>query len=270
VGAAVFPDPSTNNCAPGVEVIAPRPGDAPAGTPGPAQAALLTALGRIPAAGGTPTAETLSSLLPRLRSLPGKTYVVLATDGGPNCNAAAVCPVTQCTANIDNAAGCPTGGPPNCCDAAHNGAQACLDAQPTLDAVQAIVMAGIPLYVVGIPGSAPYATFLDQLALAGGKAQGAEPFYYAIDTAGQAALQSVLSSIAAKITASCTLDLDQAPPDPGLVNVFFDESPLPQSGPDGWTLSGSTVTIEGASCERIQQGAVLDVRVVAGCPTVML
>jgi hypothetical protein len=58
------------------------------------------------------------------------------------------------------------------------------------------------------------------------------------------------------------------PPDPNLVNVFFDGSPLPQSGPDGWTLSGTTVTVLGASCQKILDGDVLDVRVVAGCPTV--
>jgi hypothetical protein len=60
------------------------------------------------------------------------------------------------------------------------------------------------------------------------------------------------------------------------VNVFFDGSPVPQAGPDGWTLtttredggSQTTVTVLGASCQKILAGDVLDVRVVAGCPTV--
>jgi hypothetical protein len=268
VGAAVFPDPTLGNCAPGVEVFPPHLGDAPAGTAGPAQGALMAALRPILAAGGTPTAATLASLLPGLRALPGKTYVILATDGGPNCNPAAVCGGTECTTNLDNAIGCPTSGTPNCCVPSMSGGGGCLDAQRTIGAVQNIVAAGIPVYVVGIPGSDPYRNLLDQLAQAGGTPRSAEPFYYAIDTAGQVALQSVLSSIAAKITASCMLDLDHPPPDPSLVNVFLDESPLPQAGPDGWTLSGSTVTIQGASCLKIQDGAVLDVRVVAGCPTV--
>ena len=79
-----------------------------------------------------------------------------------------------------------------------------------------------------------------------------------------------LSNIAAKITGTCTLSLDNTPPDPGLINVFFDEHVLPQAGPDGWTLNGTMVTISGASCQKILDGNVLDVRIVAGCPTVTL
>jgi hypothetical protein len=50
--------------------------------------------------------------------------------------------------------------------------------------------------------------------------------------------------------------------------VFLDGKVLPQSGPDGWTLDGSTVTILGASCLEITEGDVIDVRVEDGCPTV--
>ena len=57
------------------------------------------------------------------------------------------------------------------------------------------------------------------------------------------------------------------PPDPDLVNVFLNEQVLAASGADGWTLSGTTVTILGSSCTEILNGDVLDVRVVAGCPT---
>ncbi|MDP9001259.1 MAG: VWA domain-containing protein, partial [Myxococcota bacterium] len=238
--------------------------------PGPTEAALITVLSRIPAGGGTPTAVTLSELLPTLRALAGKTYVILATDGGPNCNGSAQCGVTQCTYNIENTTLCPAGGP-NCCSDPNNGGPfACLDAQPTIDAVKAIAAAGIPVYVVGVPGSAPYASLLDQLALAGGTARAAEPLYYAIDSADQSVLLATLSSIAAKITGSCVLDLGNVPPDPGQVNVFLDERVLPQAGPNGWILDGTNVTILGASCQMIVRGDVLDVRVVAGCPTVTL
>jgi hypothetical protein len=271
VGAAVFPNPSQDGCSPGVQVFRPQRGDAPAGTPGPTEAALITVLSRIPAAGGTPTATTLSSLLPNLKSLPGKTFVVLATDGGPNCNASANCAADQCTLNIDNTANCPPTGLNCCADPSPDSRRGCLDSQPTIDAVKAIADAGIPVYVVGVPGSAPYATLLDQLAHAGGTARVGEPQYYAIDNADQTAFMATLSSIAAMITGSCTLDLGNVPPDPGLVNVFFDERVLPQAGEagaDGWTLEGTTVSVLGASCQKILNGSVLDVRVVAGCPTV--
>jgi hypothetical protein len=269
-GAAVFPSPALDGCAPGIEIFPPTAGDRPAGSPGPTEAALITVLSQIPASGGTPTAATLASLLPRLMSLPGKTYVILATDGGPNCNANAACDVDLCTFNIENDMGCPAGGSPNCCTDPNGGELACLDEGPTIQAVQSIAAAGIPVYVVGVPGSAPYASLLDQLAMAGGTGRGGEPQYYAIDTADQGALESALSSIAAKITGTCTLSLSNSPSDPGLVNVFLDEKVLPQSGPDGWTLDGTNVTIAGASCQKILDGDVLDVRIVAGCPTVTL
>ena len=270
VGAAVFPDPNDDGCTPGSEVFAPRRGDAPAGIRGLTAQAFASTLGHIRASGGTPTAETLVSLLPHLRALHEKTYVVLATDGGPNCNAGASCSVDQCTSNIDGNPSCAPGGPVNCCaDPNLGGALACLDAAPTTDAVAALATAGMPVYVVGVPGSAPYASLLDELAMAGGTARGSEPQYYAIGSADQADLLAALSSIAAKITGTCTLTLNAAPPDPGLVNVFFDEVPLPETGPDGWKLDGTTVTVQGASCAKILGGAVLDVRVVAGCPTVM-
>ena len=132
----------------------------------------------------------------------------------------------------------------------------------------ALASAGIPVYVVGVPGSAPYATLLDELAVAGGTARGSEPQYYAVDTDDQAALESAMSKIAAKITGSCTLTLNAVPPDPSLSTCSSTARWSPQSGPNGWTLSGTVVTILGSSCQAILDGDVLDVRVVAGCPTV--
>jgi hypothetical protein len=268
VGAAVFPDPKQDACAPGVEVFPPARGDSPAGTPGPNDLALAAKLSPITAYGGTPTAATLKKLAPAIEAIGGKTYVVLATDGGPNCDAAASCSFDTCTDNIENAPGCPPTGPTNCCAPANAGPLACLDAQPTVDAVAALANAGIPVYVVGVPGSKPYATLLDQLAVAGGTARASEPLYYDVSSADSATLLAAMSTIAAKITASCIIVLDQVPPDPSLINVYLDGAVLPQSGPDGWTLDGDVVTILGATCQSITDGHVLDVRVVAGCPTV--
>jgi hypothetical protein len=204
--------------------------------------------------------------------------VIFATDGGPNCNANAACSADQCTVNIESQGGCPAGGPPNCCDPSTGAGTNldCLDATPTVAAVQAIAKAGVPVYVIGVPQSEPYAALLDELAVAGGTARGSEPQYYAAGSTDPSALLTALKKIAAQITGTCKLALDKAPPDPTLVNVFFDGAPLPQTGPDGWTLttthddggSETTVTVLGASCQKILDGDVLDVRVVAGCPTV--
>jgi hypothetical protein len=271
-----------NGCAPGVPIfpgvqgVPVLRGDAPAGTPGPVEIGLSSMLNRVGAFGGTPTAATFLALESTIEKLPGKTYVIFATDGGPNCDGALSCGADGCTANIENDIGCsPTG--PNCCDPTLQGASlGCLDAQDTVGAVSAIASHGVPVYVVGVPQSEPYAVLLDQLAQAGGTGRGSEPQYYAAAGGDPSALLTALQKIAAQITGTCKLALDHAPPDPSLVNVFFDGTPLPQPGPNGWTLSttrgdaGSTttVTVLGTSCQEILDGDVLDVRVVAGCPTV--
>jgi len=298
--AAVFPDPRHANptdcnpagptancqsCAAGIEVFPDLPGvpvlrgDAPAGTPGPVENALFTMLNRVGAFGGTPTAATFAALAPTITSLPGKTYVIFATDGGPNCNASASCAAGACTENLEKQPGCPTQGPPNCCDPTlYPGANLnCLDEEPTRSAVTAIASKGVPVYVIGVPQSEPYSNLLDDLATAGKTARGGTgDQYYAAGGSDPSALLAALKKIAAQITGTCALTLDHAPPDPSLVNVFFDGSPLPQAGPDGWTLTTArgdagtttTVTVLGASCQKILSGDVLDVRVVAGCPTV--
>ncbi len=267
--AAVFPSPrSSDECAPGLEVFAPARGDSPAGLTGPIETNFFSSFSSIPAAGGTPTAATLKALFPRITSLGGAVYVILATDGGPNCNAAAECGAGTCTINIEETyAGCTVDGPTNCCaDAGPGSPYDCLDSNPTYEAVKDFADAGVPVFIMGIPGSAPYASLLDQLAQAGGTARASEPLYYAVGSADQQALEDALSAIAATVTGTCTLALNAAP-NPTLVNVFLDEQPLAQSGPDGWTLDGAVITILGASCQKILAGSILDVRVVVGCPT---
>jgi hypothetical protein len=264
-GLAVFPfDQSA--CAPGGQVMGVRQGDSPAGTLGPTTKAMLSVTATIPN-GGTPTSATLAGLLPVLAALPGRTFVILATDGGPNCNDAASCSSAMCIPNIESEQGCPAGGLPDCCDPNIYGPEQCLDSQPTIDAVAAIAKAGIPTYVLGVPGSAPYATLLDSLAQAGGTARTTEPYYYRVDSTDQSELGAALAQIAAKITATCTLTLDQPPPDPTHVNVYFDDKPVPADPQNGWTLAGSTITLEGTACDEVMKGQVLNVRVVAGCPT---
>jgi hypothetical protein len=194
--------------------------------------------------------------------------VVLATDGGPNCNPMAACSVDQCQPNIEGIAGCtPTGR--NCCMGINN--LACNDGEPTKTAVAAIAAKGIPVYVVGVPGSAPYAQLLSELAQVGGTARASDAGpgstqYYDVNSTDQAAFEGALRNVAAKATGSCTMQLNAAPTDPNLVNVFLNEKPLAQDG--NWTLTGQTITILDPECQSILNGDVLDVRVVAGCPTV--
>ncbi len=266
-GAALFPDPNGGDgCAPGAPVMSLRLGD----YQGTAAAALLAAT-QPPPSGGTPTAATLELLEPTLASFPGPTFAILATDGGPNCDPFLSCTIDQCTANLDMAGmgACEPNVPPNCCDPSQAaGPAGCLDSQNTIDAVARLASAGVPTFVIGIPGSAPYEQLLDQLAETGGTARSAAPYYYQVDTADSQALEAALAQIAARTTATCTLTLATAPSHPGDVNLVLDGVPVPPDPVNGWSLQGTTLTLLGATCQRVLSGQALDVQVMEGCPTV--
>jgi hypothetical protein len=70
--------------------------------------------------GGTPTAVALERALDYFTNGPGgdrsgEKYVLLATDGGPNCNAGLSCGADVCTANMDGRS-CEDVPDNNCCD----------------------------------------------------------------------------------------------------------------------------------------------------------
>jgi hypothetical protein len=297
-GAAVFPAPEAagdpSSCLTGREVFSTRAGDTPGTTTcsgdGPVTAGFAGATSlpsRVTPAGGTPTAATLWGLVDTLAALPGRTAVVLATDGGPNCNEAAVCDAAHCIPNIERAPSCDLG--TNCCagDAGFTSTM-CLDQDPTKRAVAELLQHGISTYVIGIPGSAPYRALLDELAVAGGTARAGDPAYYDVQSLTE--LDEVLSSIGATVLLSCHLTLQHAPPDPSEVRVFLDKMRLTYDSPDGWSFGGradagsagasgtgadavdaggaNLVTIEllGRACSDLLSGRIREVQVVSGCP----
>jgi hypothetical protein len=267
-GAAVFPQPlASTSCAAGVERMPLQPGD----DQGTAEKAFLAATALTPA-GGTPTAATFRALAPNLESALGVTYVILATDGGPNCGEQTGCTIDQCTSNIDRVTDsngdplCTPNMPPNCCDM--NG-QGCLDGDATSDAIAALRQGGVETYVMGIPGSSPYGTVLDAMAVAGGTPRPSEPRYYDVTTADTNALGTALTQIANDAMKNCTFVFEQPPIDGTKINVYVGGQLLPADGPNGWTESGSGVTLEGASCGQVQSDSgPPPVQVFAGCPTV--
>jgi hypothetical protein len=187
VGATVFPGFQNDACAPPAQVLPLSKGDARTDSVGPATTRLLNATAGAPS-GGTPTAEALRATLETLRGVAGKTYVVLATDGGPNCNASASCGFDQCIPNIEDAPKCPVSGPFNCCSPPEGFREACLDSAAADSAVRALSVAGIPVYVVGLPGTATYGALLDRLATTGGTALAASPRYYRVEQSTSDAL----------------------------------------------------------------------------------
>jgi hypothetical protein len=159
----------------------------------------------------------------------------------------------------------------NCCDSALTGTGAelnCVDAPASVAAVAAYAAAGIDTYVIGMPGSELYASVLDQLAVAGNTARPESPRYYAVSDI--AALEGVLRDIGVQVVASCDLSLENKPPDPNLVNVYFDATLIPFDPTDGWSWTSETgVQLHGAACTELLAGDVLDVKILSGCPTVI-
>jgi hypothetical protein len=293
VGAAVFPGAmmGVDGCGRGDVVFPPTPGDsidrAYCGNDGPVTHAFSRAISVSPN-GSTPTAATLRALFPLLSQLKGRTYVLLATDGGPNCNYQAACGAEKCIPNIEGAPGCDPG--VNCCDPSIAGPSYCLDDDGTKSAVADLFAAGIKTYVIGIPGSVPYAELLNELAVTGGTARvGAASSYYDVQVIGE--LDDVLGSIGATVTLSCQVHLAAPPPDSSLVNVYLDGQ-LVKYGPNGWlwgpagadasldaddasaaddgpTDAGphTEIDLAGTSCDMLESGKFRRLQVVFGCPT---
>jgi hypothetical protein len=224
--------------------------------------------------GGTPTAATITALMPILQQLPAPAYVILATDGAPNCGST-TCAANQCTYNIEQQTSSegPCDSVFNCCDPANvpeaMGWQACVDSAATYQAVSALANAGINTFVIGVAGSAYYANVLNELATLGGTAQsGATTAYYAIADGSESSLVAALNAITGRILNTCSLTLDAEPADPNLTNVIVNANVLLQDVNNGWTFSGpTTIAFNGSSCAQIQAGSVTDLRVVFGCPT---
>jgi hypothetical protein len=282
-GAAWFPPPPGDDCGAGAEVMPLRLGDGkPSSMAGSTANVFLLDTSLAPH-GGTPTAETFLALTPKLAGLADETnpkshtFAILATDGGPNCNLALSCGVATCCANIDmlkptDAPTCEPDGP-NCCELGtipgdNAPQQNCLDGARTVAAVAALKAAGVPTFAIGVPGSdAPaYVNVLDQVAQAGGTARATEPYYYPVDTSKQNELVDALSNIAARIAASCVVELKSSP-DPNLTNIVIANDYVPQSGSNGWTLSGNLVTLLGETCDAVKTEGT-KVIVTEGCPIV--
>jgi hypothetical protein len=268
-GVAVFPGSDTDACATEVQAFAITRGSSAA------YDKLQSQLGFIDPGGATPTAVAVASLKQALAGVDGPIYVLLATDGGPNCNDTLNCAPSRCIPCIEHAAivdfsGNPTGSfcdaKNNCCDPAIFGAGAnasCLDTANTQAAVAALASAGVKTFVLGVPGAGPYATDLDSLAVAGGTEH-----YYAANDPTQAALEAALDAITAKAVDSCVITLESAPSDPGYTNVLVDGVTVAKDPVDGWSWGdgNGSIVLNGAGC--VAAKAAVNIQVAVGCKTV--
>ncbi|MEY2930328.1 MAG: hypothetical protein RL033_1077 [Pseudomonadota bacterium] len=273
-GATLFPT-GDRTCDAGEEILELSRGDAVSfavsGKSGPVLDQLMFSINRRTPRGGTPVTAAIESLLPKLRDRGSETYLFLVTDGGPNCNGTASCGPETCIPNLERALlsdeqRCDA--PINCCSPELFGPENCLDANGSLGAVSALARAGVRTIVIGIPGSEAFADVLDQLALAGGMARAESPRYYRAIDADQ--LIETVSSLGLGVALSCSIQLAEPPPDPTLVNVFFDGQLVPADPVDGWAFQDSqTVQLLGNSCALLKTGEVLQADIVAGCPVVI-
>jgi hypothetical protein len=233
-----------------------------------------------PPSGGTPTRAALQAALDYFttgsgKALGGDKYVLLATDGGPNGNTTP-CMQATCTVNMDRQE---FGGSfPNYCDSAlvADGPKSCLDDKPTETLLTMMAGLGIKTFVVGIPGTEPYVSTLDALAVAGGApAQATSPKYFAVTAAGGVdGLQKVFETITQKLIKTCRLQLQSDPPDAMLLNVTVDGKTVLYGDANGWTLdsttSPATVELVGTTCSNVEKNGASSIQILYGCPREMV
>lgn len=276
-GAAVFPSDGGDGCNAGHETFPTQRGDsvaAAAGQSGVILTRLMNTLAGYPPSGGTPAGATLRVLSEPLSRLEGTSYVLLFTDGGPNCNYQAACTSNSCIPDIERVrlqSGEVCGIDLLCCsDEDFSDARAgCID-ESTVHAIADLEASGVSTYVIGLPGADPYADVLNRMAVAGGRARvgNAAEAYYAVDSTPD--LVETLSAITLNLALSCEIELSAAPPDANDVNVYFDDDVVKSDDENGWSYTGeSTIQLHGEACETLMSGAVRKVQIVAGCPTVV-
>jgi von Willebrand factor type A domain len=234
---------------------------------------ILAALDAVDPGGGTPTAQALARANDYFTTgagaaLKGNNYVLLATDGGPNCNSNNSCGADRCTTNLDGQ--CDSG---NCCKASGEG---CLDDIEVTGQLRTLLSHGVRTFVVGIPGTEAYSDYLDGFAVAGGEPNPATPpSYYAVSPKdGVQGLEDVFTGITSQLLRSCTIQLAEDPPKLELVNLAIDCEVIKPSAKDGsgWTIdthqTPGSVVLSGPICDRVQRQGATRVDVVYGCPTV--
>ncbi|MBN1772167.1 MAG: VWA domain-containing protein [Deltaproteobacteria bacterium] len=225
--------------------------------PGPLAAPEIAGvLSGIGICGSTPTSATLVNARTCLAATAtGHTkYVLLVTDGVPNCNSSLDWTTCTCLATEE----------PYCTDRP----EACLDDGASYAALDGLLGDGVQTYVMALGRwLGGDREVLDTMAVHGGT----EHFYPAEDTA---AILSTFEAIMGTIVVSCVFDLHPGPEtDPTQVNLYVGEELVPRdpSHGAGWDyLDDDTVEFYGAACDTILAGDVGAVHAAYGCPTILI
>ena len=193
--------------------------------------------------GGTPTGETLQAALKLFEDNPVGAdtvapvrYVLLVTDGQPTC---------------------PNG------NGGGRGNTLAADKMFTTDALDALTAAGIKTFVVG------YDAALDPIfgdALTEFAQHGGTDHYYPVQD--ENSLTQAFKSISETVI-TCAFTFKEEVKDPRLVHVTLDKQTLTPDTPDGWTIEGNVITVQGASCQQLQGGKGHAVDIVMECEPVI-
>lgn len=200
---------------------------------------LLGVLGSTGAGGATPTADAISlagKALLGVRTAKSARAMVLATDGGPNCNSA-LDPATCVCADLGQ----------NC---RRDGAL-CLDDKRTVSRIAGFADQGVPTYVIGIGNDASAAT-LDAMAVAGGRPQvNASHKFYGVSN--EAELDAALVTIRDQV-GKCTYLTTSVPDELGTIRLFIDGKLVPYDPVDGWFFidkKNGEIVLAGAACALV-------------------
>lgn len=193
--------------------------------------AIKTALFFTEPSGATPTAASLleaRDVLDALSADGGQRAVILATDGGPNCNRSLDGDTCRCV-----------GDRAQCQQYSAN----CLDDVNTVAAASALSAGGYPVYVLGIDGAVAFNDVLTSIAQAGGT----NDFF---GVTSSSALAQTIENIATEV-GSCRFDVAGLP-DADALTVRIDGTVVAHDDAraNGWDLVAlSTLEFFGAACD---------------------
>ena len=251
VGAKFFPDPITTPT-PTTEQACSSAGpiDVPVG---PVTAPRIISLFRSTMPnGGTPTAVALRAASLGVSSTGSRRFLLLATDGAPNCNPDTGVPQDECVCTS----------PPMACQAFRPGPYSCLDDVAAIAALRDIFSRGIPTYVVGIEDlSRPdFSDVLDHMAEAGGRPRmvAGEREFYSVRSADQ--LHQALADITSTISA-CGFVTPSLPATDAQFSIHIDGTMIPQDATNGWTWVDrprGELELHGAACTSARTGMTIE------------
>ena len=223
--------------------------------------------------GSTPTAAALLRAFNYFVRNPDRArarYLVLATDGGPNCNAALDAATCVC---VGGGMGGPFGGGVSC--RRDGDGRRCLDRERTVSEIAQLAsnpVASVPTFVIGLADETDpnYAATLTAMAVAGGRpyvpASGV-PTYYNVERAED--LTRAFTTIQDTVS-RCAFVTPSRPEEMGSIAISFDgvDVPLDPTHRDGWDWSDRAfgeITLFGGACARVIASRTTQVVATVGC-----